>query len=209
MVEFVGFSGVEDAQIQMAYQNAAQCLNAARADAGNAAYNIALKKYFGEAFFGPTDYSKVTEVLNAMQRSIDMPSFKVVRVASDTSLLSDDRGVHATAEVYDYVSGQAPCDKLGGFKEYNDKILTKALSGTVPIKIYDEFFGLPEKGPDLETRVSTLLHELSHHAAHTVDVFVSVAAGHGLLGVKAANFTGQSQINAENYGFFVSSFGNF
>lgn len=84
-----------------------------------------------------------------------------------------------------------------------------AANARLNIEIMPAFFELPYRGKDQDTQVETLIHEMSHHAANTDDEKVLGVTCYGLMGVKAARLAGKASNNAENYGYFLSSFQDF
>jgi hypothetical protein len=208
MPSFIGFSGTDSRNVAKAYKAARQGLESLVADiykgtGAGTKFHIQFKKYMGNAPSGAggtkefnSAITTLVETCKAMNAKIASFTFKVVydaNLGSNAEMLSFAIASKTASEIQDLVDGYAYAQG----------------HGAMPMTVGPGMFANPAWAIDAQCHVESFLHELSHHAAGTID---DTQGGecYDLTGVNRLKAIGPTRAvrNAENVGFFCMAWVN-
>jgi hypothetical protein len=214
MPTFTGFTGTNATDVNKAYKAARQGLEALVKDIAEngtkvgSKFDTQFKKYMGDpgkTVAGNKETRDAIDVLvdtcKAMNAKIASVTFKVVY----NSALSSNAEMLSFSSMFNNASLNS-----GAIQDLVDNYAYgTAKSGAMPMTIGPGFFTNPAYALDAQCHVESFLHELSHHAAGTIDD-TNGGECYGLAGVNRLKGLGPARAvrNAENVGFFCMAWVN-
>ncbi len=195
MAKFMGFSPQQTVVVNKVYRGSRRALEKAATDIGTDRYRRSFAQVMGGgSVAGIKQAEKVLETtIKKMFMRVATLSFTVEYKAS--------LGPQTNAEM-EHISGHT-------LENVQDLIDQEALTSnpTFPMSLGPRFFTLPEISLTEQSQVQTFLHELSHHAAATLDDN-NGGECYGLIGINRLKGLGPPRAvrNAENVGFFLARY---
>jgi hypothetical protein len=204
MAKFEGFSAGDQITIQKVYKSARLGLEKCVASAGSGEWRTRFNAWMGVATGGDLKSAETT-----LQKSI---SNMFMRVGTVSFKVLYDATLPANAEMTSF-AGKSPeevTNEVDAFRSQNkDWNLGSGKSGTeggmMTMRIGPALFAMPFRSLSVQSQVETFLHELSHHAAGTIDD-KNGGECYELVGVTRLKGLGPARAvrNAENVGFFCT-----
>jgi hypothetical protein len=195
MAKFIGFSAPQQVIVQKVYRSSRVALEKAVADIGSERYRRAFAQVMGG---GSVQAIKAAEqVLETTLRKM----FMRVATLSFTVEFGAGLGANTNAEM-EHINGHT-------LDNVQDLIDAEARTDnpTFPMRLGARFFNLPSISLSEQSQVETFLHELSHHAAATIDD-KNGGECYGWTGVTRLKGLGPARAvrNAENVGFLLARY---
>lgn len=214
MPTFIGFTGTNANDVKKAHKAARQGLEALIADIyangtkAGSKFDIQFKKYMGNP---GNSVAGGKETRDAIEVLVDTCKAMNAKVASVTFKVVYDGTLAANAEMLSF----SAMFNNAGMKSAEIQDLEDSVSfggtqrGGSQMTIGPNFFTNPAYAIDAQCHVESFLHELSHHAAGTIDD-ENGGACYGLAGVNRLKGLGPARAvrNAENIGFFCMAWVN-
>lgn len=192
MAKFIGFSTTQQATVLKIYRKSRVALENAVKDLGGTKY----RQTFGLVMGGGA-VSDIKKAEANLDKSIKA-MFNRVATLSFTVEFGGGLGTNTNAEME-----HMPSQSLDNVQDLID---AEAMTDnpTFPMRLGARFFTLPESSLTAQSQVETFLHELSHHAAATIDDNTSGEC-YGQTGVDRLKGLGPGRAvrNAENVGWFL------
>jgi len=199
MPSFTGFSTLHLSQVKLAYQTTRSTLekimtNDLAGASPSAKFRSEFKKFIG-------DVSSKQDVGGEMKKAemllIDTIKAMNAKVASLTFKVQFDANLTANAEMLSWRFSQGNIQDLEDMESFST-----SQRGGSPMTIGPKFFILPPKSLTQQSQAQSFMHELSHHAAGTID---DGNPCYGQQGVDRLKGLGPLRAvrNAENVAFFI------
>lgn len=196
MPTFHGFNAVQEPIVRRAYTRARSalqlCVTSTTQGRGtDRVFDTMFARFMGSIAPAADTTRAVKQARDILIKTITSMN---ARIASTTFTVTFDP--HST----DNAAMLSFQHTAGDIQTLNDEysFCRRGAGGALPMTIGPPFFGEPDFSLTDQSQVQTFLHELSHHAAGTVDL------GYGMAGVQACVVQGPlvAVRNAENVGFF-------
>lgn len=196
MAKFNGFNASQMVVVDSAYREARVVLERAVERAGTSTWREVFKRVMGAATGNALKVAEgaLEEAVKTMHLRIAGASFDVTYEPTFTHTNADMLSVGFSAS--------------GGGALHTTFVDEARQKGVVPsrlpMRLGPNFFAMPERDMFGQSRIETFLHELSHHAAGTIDDS-NGGECYGLDGVNRLKGLGPERAvrNAENVGFFL------
>lgn len=208
MAKFDNFSERNLAKVGKIYKVARQTLEAANADFDSQRFRTAFTKYMGNLGGVPVvkkSEERLKQTIRAMHMRAGTLSFSVVYeptlgANADMWNPQEHRG-KSMAEVQDAI------DTLRSGGDHGDAEGPIVANGGVVMRLGPAVWDMPFTSRFQQSQVETFLHELSHHAAGTIDDTMGGEC-YDLVGVNRLKGVGPVRAvrNAENVGFFLMEY---
>lgn len=194
MAKFHGFSAEQQVVVSQVYRQCRVVLENAVARAGSSAWRDVFTRIMGGA-----QGNALKSAESALEKSIMAMHMRIGGLSFDVSY---DGATTANASM---LSGKHTASGGGaGHTSYIDELRQNGKApATLPMKLGAAFFNMPDRSLFEQSKVETFLHELSHHAAGTIDD-KNGGECYEWTGVTRLKGLGPSRAiwNAENVGFF-------
>jgi len=214
MPTFTGFTGTNASDVNKAYKAARQGLEALVKDIAEngtkvgSKFDTQFKKYMGDP--GSTA-AGAKETKASLEVLVDTCKAMNAKVASVTFKVAYNGALSSNAEM---LSFSAMFNNAGlssaQIQDLEDSVSFGASQrGGSQMTIGPGFFANPAFAIDAQCHVESFLHELSHHAAGTIDD-TNGGECYGITGVNRLKGLGPARAvrNAENVGFFCMAWVN-
>jgi len=199
MPSFSGFSDAHLTCVKLAYQTTRSTLEKmVTKDLAGASPSAKFRTEFTK-FIG--DLSSKQDVRREMKKAEDLliDTIKAMnaKVASLTFKVQFDANLDANAQMLSWKFTQGNIQDLADMWSFSN-----SQRGGSPMTIGPAFFTLPYKSLTQQSQVQSFMHELSHHAAGTID---DGSPCYGQQGVQRLKGLGPLKAvhNAENVAFFI------
>jgi hypothetical protein len=215
MPSFTGFSDTQLTQVKSAYQTTRKTLqqivtHELPGDSPSTKFRAQFKNWIGDI---PARQDVHGEVKSAAAVLINTIKSMNAKVASLTFKVHYDATMGANAEMLSWRFDQGNIQDLEDDVSFCKKddttgLLVKDQRGGSPMTIGPAFFTLPARSLDQQSQAQSFMHELSHHAAGTIDDGDAANPCYGQQGVDRLKGLGPLRAvrNAENVAFFVVQF---
>lgn len=194
MAKFIGFSNTQQQTVNKVYRTARVALESAATDLGGTKY----RQVFAQVMGGGT-VSSIKKAEGMLDKSIKAMFNRVATLSFTVAFVNLGAGtnaemLHPTGQTLDNVQ-----DKLDEYLASSSPVI-----GAMPMKLGAPFFAMPFTSLTEQSQVQTFLHELSHHAAATIDD-QNGGECYGQTGVTRLKGLGPERAvrNAENVGWFL------
>jgi hypothetical protein len=216
MAKFEGFAGQHRTDVDRIYKAARKALEAAVTDFDSSQFRTRFQDYMGTG-----SLSAVKAGENSLKQSV-RAMFGRVATLSFTVVYDPDLGDRTNADMWGYTgAGLSTQDIFSAVDEYRSGPASgykgldftdatgvqRVKGGSLVMRLGPNIWDMPFTSTTEQSQVETFLHELSHHAAGTIDDQEGGEC-YGLPGVTRLKALGPARAvrNAENVGFFCVSY---
>ncbi|MBL8436868.1 MAG: hypothetical protein JNM61_01590 [Zoogloeaceae bacterium] len=197
MAKFKGFSGPQQIVVTQIYRDARRILENAYAAAGTENW----RKVFGLIMGGATG-SALKSAEKSLEETIKVMHMRIAGQSFDVTYEPTFTNTNA-----DMLSGKFSASGGGAMHTtFIDDLRQQGVApDRLPMRLGPNFFTMPDRHLFEQSKVETFLHELSHHAAGTIDDSVGGEC-YGWTGVTRLKGIGPARAiwNAENVAFFCT-----
>lgn len=211
MAKFEGFNQTQLTEVKKIYTESRVILEKIVKDFDSAQFRQRFKDWMGTA-----SVSDLKSAEKSLQSSINV---MFSRVATLSFCVTYDAGMSANgtnADMWGFtgadMSAQDVLTLADDYRSSNlsvvDAGITRVSGGALVMRLGSNLWTMPFKSLTEQSQVETFIHELSHHAAGTIDD-KNGGECYGLTGVNRLKAAGPARAvrNAENVGFFCMSYG--
>jgi hypothetical protein len=196
MAKFNGFNANQMVVVDSAYREARRVLERAVERAGTSTWREVFKRVMGSA-----TGNALKEAEGALEETIKTMHLRIAGASFDVTYEPTFTNTNA-----DMLSGKFSQSGGGALHTtFIDELRQQGVApARLPMRLGPNFFTMPERDMFGQSRIETFLHELSHHAAGTIDDS-NGGECYGLEGVNRLKGLGPKRAvrNAENVGFFL------
>lgn len=200
MAKFLGFSAVQQTEVTRVYRACRVMLENAVQKAGTDQWRTVFSHIMGSA-----SGQQLKSAEAALENTIKVMHLRIAGQSFDVTYEGTFTNTNA-----DMLSGSHT--QSGGGADHTTFIDELRQDGTaparLPMRLGPNFFAMSDRELFEQSKVETFLHELSHHAAGTIDDKVGGEC-YGWTGVTRLKGLGPARAvwNAENVGFFCTWIG--
>lgn len=197
MASFENFAGGDAATINKIYKQARLGLEKCVFEKNTDMW----RRHFGSVF-GTASGDALKKAEESVKKSV---ANMFARIATSTFTVKYDATLAANAEMVSFagVSPDEITNTVDSWRASNQNTATMTTEGKMIMRVGPAMMAMANIALDAQCQVETFLHELSHHAAGTIDDKVGGEC-YDLVGVNRLKALGPERAvrNAENIGFF-------
>jgi hypothetical protein len=196
MAKFRNFSAAQQVTLDTVYRACRRGLERLTNDVGSQNYRTHFALWMGGGSVATVKQAE--DILNKELRNM----FMRIATVSFSVEYNAAFGAHTNADMLSF-SGASPDAVTNLVDEYRSGA---GVADMMPMRLGDRFFAMPFKSLTEQSQVETFLHELSHHAAGTLDD-TNGGECYGTVGVNRLKGLGPLRAvrNAENVGWFCTN----